>query len=170
MKSGAELIAEQRKVQVTTDGWAPTNTTEYEHGELAMVAVCYATPKPVCVVMDSQEGITSHDPWPWNSKYDKRRWVPNLVGHPVPNENLHPKEKIRNLILAGSFIAAEIDRLQSEKNPGDLAPELNILGINEWLDAHGIDKAYKKDMKQTYENIKKDLQAQRDYDLSQLGY
>ena len=49
-----------------------------------------------------------------------------------------------------------------------LIPELKILEINEWLALHGIDRAYKKDMKSTYETIKEDLQAQRDYDLKQI--
>jgi len=35
-----------------------------------------------------------------------------------------------------------------------------ILTIDEWLDSHGIDRAYKKDMKPTYKHIKEDLEAQ----------
>ncbi len=40
--------------------------------------------------------------------------------------------------------------------------EGKLLSINEWLDAIGCDRAYKKDMKATYEKIKPELEAQRD--------
>ena len=41
--------------------------------------------------------------------------------------------------------------------------EKSLLTINEWLDLHGIDRAYKKEMERTYErNIKGDLEAQLD--------
>ena len=40
--------------------------------------------------------------------------------------------------------------------------EKELLTMNEWLDLHGIDRAYKKDMKPTYERIKEDLKAQLD--------
>ena len=41
-----------------------------------------------------------------------------------------------------------------------LRKDFKVLGINEWLDAIGCDRAYKKDMKATYEKAKVELQAQ----------
>lgn len=38
--------------------------------------------------------------------------------------------------------------------------EETVIDINAWLDRNGIDRAYKKDMKPTYEHIKGDLEAQ----------
>jgi len=35
-----------------------------------------------------------------------------------------------------------------------------IIDINQWLDRNGIDRAFKKDMKKTYDAIKGDLEAQ----------
>lgn len=38
--------------------------------------------------------------------------------------------------------------------------EETVLDINHWLDRNGIDRAYKKDMKPTYEAVKPDLELQ----------
>ena len=58
--------------------------------------------------------------------------------------------------------------LMQALNDYRLIPELKVMGINEWLDYQGIDRAYRKDMKPTYEKIKEDLQAQLDKDKETL--
>ena len=44
----------------------------------------------------------------------------------------------------------------------------NLLTINEWLDAIGCDRAYKKDMKETYQKAIPELKAQMIKDKKQI--
>lgn len=102
MKSGIELIAEERERQISREGWTAEHDSRYQSGELNDAAICYAS-----AVAEMQRGNASlgliklhiNDyssvPWPWEDEW----WKPSD----------DPK---RNLIKAGALIAAEIDRLQ----------------------------------------------------------
>jgi len=109
MKSGVELIAEERPRQVKKKGYSADHDDGRENGELALVAALYATPQPLYTVSldddrknekHGHRGLTieADDPWPceWGSEFDKRAQFGRL----------------RSLIVAGALIAAEIDRLQ----------------------------------------------------------
>jgi len=98
MKTGIELIAEERVRQVAQEGWTPGHDDEHKRGELALAAACYA-----CEDYDPQPTLTANpfklapSHWPWDWSWWK------------------PKDHIRNLVRAGALIAAEIDRLQRAK-------------------------------------------------------
>ena len=109
MKTGIELIAEERRRQIDVEGWAPEHDAQHEDGELALVAALYATPEPLYALsIDDQRSREHHgerclnidivDPWPgsWGGHWDKR----------------HKHDRLRRLTIAGALIAAEIDRLQ----------------------------------------------------------
>ena len=95
-KSGAELIAAERRRQVTSEGFRADHDDRHVRNQLALAAMSY-----VCVVAaPDEEGDESGKPrpcydWPWSKTW----WKPS----PDP---------IRNLVKAGALIAAEIDRLQ----------------------------------------------------------
>lgn len=96
MKTGIELIAEERRRQIEVEGW----TVEYdkkEHviGELALAASCYA------IIPELRPAELPPSPWPWIGA-----WKPT------------PNDRIRELQKAGALIAAEIDRLQALKEEG----------------------------------------------------
>ena len=80
--SGVELIAVERERQIGEEGWSSSHDSDYDRGQLAAAAACYAWPD----VKDEW--------WPWEEKWWK------------------PKDDLRNLVRAGALIAAEIDRLQ----------------------------------------------------------
>jgi hypothetical protein len=82
-----------------------------------MAAACYAAPEPIFVhgphevpinsargmeeagyVYDYKTVTDYHDAWPWDDECDKR-WKHG---------------RLRQLVIAGALIAAEIDRLQAE--------------------------------------------------------
>lgn len=97
MKTGIELIAEERQRQIEVEGWTPEHDAEHDFGELAGAAACYA----LSTVFE-KDGIgikrVIGDFWP--SSWDTSWWK--------------PKDKITDLKRAGALIAAEIDRLQFE--------------------------------------------------------
>lgn len=102
MKSGAELIAEERQRQVEEKGWTAEHDDEHDCGELALAAVCYATPELLYREDRRPTAILFVDPWPWDPRWDDRKY----------NEKLPTQRRIRQLTKAGALIAAEIDRLQ----------------------------------------------------------
>lgn len=108
MKTGIELIAEERLRQVEAEGWTHEHDDQHEDGALALVAALYATPIPLYTLSidddrdnerKSHRGLTveANDPWPaeWTSAFDKRQKY----------------NRLRQLVVAGALIAAEIDRL-----------------------------------------------------------
>jgi len=105
MKTGAELISEERLRQIEKEHW--TNEHDDEHGdfELSTAGACYALRFKAhkVIPLDAHVKLTVFEVidklWPWDSK----RWKPT------------PNDPIKQLIKAGALIAAEIDRLQRKK-------------------------------------------------------
>lgn len=93
MKTGIELIAEERQRQVELEGFTAERDQEYEHDELAWAAATYALPSNA-----NTPNFKRIHLWPW----DKSWWKPS------------PDERVRELAKAGALIAAEIDRLQKQ--------------------------------------------------------
>ena len=86
MKTGIELIAEERQRQIEKEGWTPEHNDEHNDQSLLAAAVCYAE----TTLMG--EGRTIYN-WPWDEREFK------------------PSNDVRNLVKAGALIAAEIDRI-----------------------------------------------------------
>jgi len=102
MKTGIQLITEERERQISKEGWTPEHDANHVNGEIARAGAAYAyaaTLKPP--MRESVTGIYSfrnneiiRGLWPWESQWWK------------------PSDKMRDLVKAGALIAAEIDRLQ----------------------------------------------------------
>jgi len=103
MKTGIELIAEERNRQILSKGWSPDHDKEHINGELVKAAVCYATPQslrePATEAIDMYDERELDYPvlWPFEAKY----WKPS------------PNDRVKELVKAGALIVAEIDRLQT---------------------------------------------------------
>ena len=125
--SGIELIARERERQIAEEGWTPEHDDEHEMGELAMTAVCYASPFQPYILSKSADEYRFTDPFPltWGAEWDKReRYKKDGVivdgcedvlvteDEIIENHRLPLNKQIRNLVKAGALIAAEIDRLQ----------------------------------------------------------
>lgn len=106
VKSGAELIAEERERQVNVKGYVPGHDDEHTHGEIALAAICYAAPERVYVSRPFATGWAFEDPWPWPASCDRRPHNGN-VPTVAPDGS---EERVRLLAKAGAMIAAEIDR------------------------------------------------------------
>lgn len=93
MKTGAELIAEERQRQLDDEGWTAERDARYKDGELIRAALCYAdSANPYIKYVGPRT-------WPWHPSWDKR--------------SKHSRK--RKLVIAGALIAAELDRLQAEE-------------------------------------------------------
>ena len=87
MKTGIELIAEERVRQIAQEGWTPEHDDAHRERELAQAGAAYA-------YLDF-DSVTAKAMWPWR------------------DVEFNPKEDpIRNLARAGALIAAEMDRIQ----------------------------------------------------------
>jgi len=99
MKTGIEIIAEERQRQINVEGWTAEHDLQHADNELANAGATYA--------MDSDcrdalmhlaydcELLGIPPTWPWDEKWYK----------PTPDD------RIKELAKAGALIAAEIDRL-----------------------------------------------------------
>jgi hypothetical protein len=93
MKTGAELITDERNRQIYEEGWTKKHDAEHLEGDLAMAGVCYAFE---AVTLNKQ---FIFDYWPWSPQW----WKPT------------PDDKVSQLVKAGALIAAEIDRIQNKQ-------------------------------------------------------
>ncbi len=100
MKSGIELISEERNRQIQEEGWTPTHDDSHTRSELSHAAAYYALDPRKRTHFPEYE----KDLWPWN-----KSWLKTSCKYD-PNDN--PLDRIRELQKAGALIAAEIDRLQ----------------------------------------------------------
>lgn len=103
VKSGIELIAEERQRQKDVEGWTPEHDAQHTDESLASAAACYAMPS------DQRRKYQSFHignpprwfPRWWPSSWSVDWWKPS------------PDNRIRELQKAGALIAAEIDRIQA---------------------------------------------------------
>lgn len=108
-RTGVEMIAEERRRQVESEGWTPEHDDDHRGGQLAIAAACYAIPEKAregrvggrvaSVTFDILRWL-----WPWQEPQYRgpiwlRWWKPT------------PDDRVRELVKAGALIAAEIDRL-----------------------------------------------------------
>jgi hypothetical protein len=91
LKTGIELIAEERKWQIEVEGWTVDHDKEHDCAELAFAAATYAPPS-----FTTTKDFKRIHLWPW----DKGWWKPS-------------DDRIKELTKAGALIAAEIDRLNA---------------------------------------------------------
>jgi hypothetical protein len=97
MKTGVELIAEERQRQVKEEGYTPEHDSLHDGGEIALSAACYAA-YPLEIFKKLE--------------YDMQVHFKQLI--PFDQYKIdESKSEIRRMIIAGALIAAEIDRLQA---------------------------------------------------------
>lgn len=99
--SGAELIAAERARGIEREGFDSAHDDKHDRGQLTLAAIAYGH------AALEQVSRPDYDPnrvrrfyWPWESQWWK------------------PKDPVRNLVIAGALIAAEIDRLQRKGTAG----------------------------------------------------
>ena len=89
MKTGIELIAEERQRQIDKEGYDEEHDAKEPINRMVACAISYA--------MYDIDELEAEAWWSWDRKYYK------------------PKDRLRNLERAGALIAAAIDKLQAQK-------------------------------------------------------
>ncbi len=89
MKTGIELIAEERERQISQEGWTAEHDDHHDNHEIALAAAAYAVPLRNDLI-EVRKFL-----WPWSESSFK--WTPS--------------QRVRELSKAGALIAAEIDRI-----------------------------------------------------------
>ena len=107
MKTGIQLIADERQRQIEDLGYNFENDSEYKTLALGNAAICYATLAGCSPDMRGQFRTAKsfgNPPrgWPWS------------VDDWKPSKGDTDAERVQELIKAGALIAAEIDRIQSK--------------------------------------------------------
>lgn len=93
--TGAELIAAERQRGIDQEGFDAAHDDRHGRGQLTLAAVAYAHAELEQVRrLDFDMERVRRFYWPWESSFWK------------------PKDPVRNLVIAGALLAAEIDRLQ----------------------------------------------------------
>lgn len=97
MKTGIQLIAAERRRQVSKEGWTTAHDDTHTRKQMAKAAESYlaAHIHPDLWAKEHGEAAGPTAYWPWAKKW----WKPS-------------DDPVRNLVKAGALIAAEIDRLQ----------------------------------------------------------
>lgn len=103
MKTGIEIIAEERQRQIEVEGWTPEHDDAHFNNDLANAAATYAMDAncrtAVTNLVPECELAGVPPTWPWDKVWYK----------PTPDD------RVRELAKAGALIAAEIDRLNRIK-------------------------------------------------------
>lgn len=81
-----DMIILERARQIREEGWSPEHDDKWTDEELASAAAYYASP--------TDKGTPIH--WPWAREWNKKE----------------QHSRIRQLVIAGALIVAELDRLQ----------------------------------------------------------
>ncbi len=102
VSDGAKLIAKERERQVDVNGWTSNHDDTHDRGEMVGAAINYAELARFISVYNRTDGKRFYhgappQPATWPKDWT---WKPDYA------------DAIRNLVIAGALIAAEIDRLQ----------------------------------------------------------
>ncbi|WP_018703557.1 hypothetical protein [Anaeromusa acidaminophila] len=96
--NGADLITAERRRQVEKEGWSAEHDGEHEPDTLAYAALCYLLPAAV-----RKFELASKSFFEWFWPFEMKYWKPT------------PEDRVKELVKAGALIAAEIDRIQRQK-------------------------------------------------------
>ena len=115
MKTGIELIAEERQRQIEKEGWSAEHDEQHTKGELALAAALYASPIPLFERRETHGAVTFKDPWPWWDQIEITRYGDGSTTKVPAWDKRAKHSRLRKLVIAGALIAAEIDRLQRKQ-------------------------------------------------------
>lgn len=116
MKTGIELIAEERQRQIDVEGYSEQHDSQHKTSEFIYAAIAYIESAKIgvnCLELGNNDafdilvrkGQTGKAICPWG-------------------DGFKPSTDIRDLVKAGALIAAAIDRLQKEPKAAEMAEKI----------------------------------------------
>ena len=113
MKSGVELIAEERQSQIN-NGYDTNHDANHDFRELTSAAKTYID--AAFLTNKSEEMGTSNEAAiSWHKYNEPIEWNYVKIGWPWEDKSFKPTTVLKDLIKAGALIAAAIDRIQTNK-------------------------------------------------------
>lgn len=112
--TGIELIAAERKRQIEEEGWSLEHDDQHTTGALVAAAIAYAALETMYVyrsVGDDHVFVDATSRLPFFREVEETRYSDDSSRYRIYSEKKQ-YSRIQSLIVAGAFIAAEIDRLQ----------------------------------------------------------
>lgn len=99
MKTGIELIAQERQRQIEKKGYTPERDKQYTKRELFIAGCCYLAAKRMRAICGNEyDPFIPPNDWPWSSE----SWKPS------------PHNRIRELVKAGALFKADYDLDRSQ--------------------------------------------------------
>ena len=114
MKTGIELIAEERQRQTEKEGWSQKHDNcEHSKGNLSIAAAYYAINKlPFRMRLqyfEPDDMGTNDSDRGYRKGYKGRGWIEQFPFTDADKREKH--DRLKSLVVAGALIAAEIDRI-----------------------------------------------------------
>ena len=106
MKTGIELIAEERQRQIEVEGYSAQHDSQHNVSEFVYAAISY--------VESAKVGVNCMEIGNNDENEIMRRKIEMGRNYPF-GWDFKPSTNVRDLVKAGALIAAAIDRLQSQK-------------------------------------------------------
>lgn len=113
-KAAADVVDERQR-QIEKEGWTDEHDDAHEKGDLALAAICFATPVKLFERFEQNNGVDFIDPWPWDSKWDRRYRSGSAKGkgtNVLPNPSTYSDVEYRDLLVkASALLIAEIEKM-----------------------------------------------------------
>lgn len=107
MKTGVELISEERQRQINVEGYTEQHDSNHKTSEFVYAAIAY--------IESAKVGINCAEIGNGNTNENEIMRRKTEMGSYYPfGWNFKPSTDIRDLVKAGALIAAAIDRLQKD--------------------------------------------------------
>ena len=115
MKTGIELIAEERQRQIDVEGYDENHDSHHNFEELTNAAKTYIN-AAFLLIISNEMGNSSESATAWHEYNEPFEWKYLKLGWPWEEESFKPTTPLQDLVKAGALIAAAIDRLQKDND------------------------------------------------------
>lgn len=112
MKTGIELIAEERQRQIEVEGYSKEHDSQHNVSEFISAARTYID-AAMLTTKSEEIGNSSEASMSWHKHNEPFEWKYLKLGWPWEEASFKPTTSLKDLIKAGALIAAAIDRLES---------------------------------------------------------
>jgi hypothetical protein len=113
MKTGIELIVEERQRQIDVEGYSEQHDLQHDFKELTSAARTYID-AAILTTKSKEIGNSGEASISWHKDNEPFEWKYLKLGWPWEEESFKPTTPLKDLIKAGALIAAAIDRLQKD--------------------------------------------------------